>query len=355
MTTDWPVVAQRIVDALSLEPGMLVQLGERSGRPEVLAEILLALERRGATPLIEYLPPDYLGRLLASTDPGMLANWDRHRLGWLERADRLLVLGGDYPDFDATPPEALNSWRQATERLTRTEEERRLPMVLVAIPTASRAERLGVTFDELESIVLPAIAATPEALQREIDRVLPHLLNAGRITIGNPDGSTLELELKGRPGTPTPESSRRHRRSSRSSTCRPGRSTRPSSRIAPQVASTSRVPATPAMSCSPSRQGRIVSIQASEGSDELATMFDQHSGEPRRISHIGIGLNPELHREVDWVLVDEHRLGSLFIAFGENRYLGGQNVSSLNVDFVTASASLYAGDRLIVGTGRVVV
>ncbi|MEZ4523028.1 MAG: hypothetical protein R3A46_15530 [Thermomicrobiales bacterium] len=47
------------------------------------------------------------------------------------------------------------------------------------------------------------------------------------------------------------------------------------------------------------------------------------------ISHTGIGLNPALHTEVDWVLVDEHRHGSLFIAFGENRYLGGQNASSL--------------------------
>jgi len=35
-------------------------------------------------------------------------------------------------------------------------------------------------------------------------------------------------------------------------------------------------------------------------------MFDQHTGEPRCISHIGIGLNPYLKRMIGWPLVDEH-------------------------------------------------
>jgi hypothetical protein len=32
-------------------------------------------------------------------------------------------------------------------------------------------------------------------------------------------------------------------------------------------------------------------------------------------------------------LADEHIHGSLFIALGENRYMGGQNASSLNKDY----------------------
>ncbi len=32
MTTDWPVVAQRVADALTLQQGMLVLVRERSGR-----------------------------------------------------------------------------------------------------------------------------------------------------------------------------------------------------------------------------------------------------------------------------------------------------------------------------------
>ncbi len=320
-----------------------------------LAEILLALEQRGATPLIEFLPPDYLERLLSTTVPHHLADWDRYRKEWMGQADRLLVLGGERADLATVPAAALSAWREATARLVEIEEGRQLPLVLVAIPTEAKARNLGISLAELEAIILPAVAASPETLQREIDRVLPALQSAHRITISNPDGSTLALDLTGRdwhtdtgvvPAT---------------------------SEIQPVINLPAGSVYTTVVEDSPTgklflpragaardvvltfEDGRIVSIEASEGADELAAMFDEHSGEPRRISHIGIGLNPELHAEIDWVLVDEHRHGSLFIAFGENRYLGGQNASSLNIDFVTPNASLSADERPIVISGQVVV
>ena len=39
-------------------------------------------------------------------------------------------------------------------------------------------------------------------------------------------------------------------------------------------------------------QGRIRAIEAARGGEALGTWLDEHSGEPRRISHIGVGLNP---------------------------------------------------------------
>ncbi|MGE0543221.1 MAG: hypothetical protein AB7R89_23935, partial [Dehalococcoidia bacterium] len=51
-------------------------------------------------------------------------------------------------------------------------------------------------------------------------------------------------------------------------------------------------------------------------------------------------------------LVDEHVEGAIFVAFGENRYLGGWNESSLNVDFALTIASLYVDDDLVVERGR---
>ena len=45
-------------------------------------------------------------------------------------------------------------------------------------------------------------------------------------------------------------------------------------------------------------EGRIVAINAASAGDWLAAMLDRHSGEPRRVSHIGIGLNPHLAQTV---------------------------------------------------------
>ena len=79
------------------------------------------------------------------------------------------------------------------------------------------------------------------------------------------------------------------------------------------------------------------------------------TGDPRRISHIGVGLNPYLHRSIGWTLVDQHVYGSLFVALGENRYMGGRNASSLNVDFAVPSATLLVDGHAIVADGTVVV
>ena len=84
-------------------------------------------------------------------------------------------------------------------------------------------------------------------------------------------------------------------------------------------------------------------------------MFDSHSGEPRRVSHIGLGLNPCLRQPIGWTLVDEHILGTLFFAFGENRYMGGENESSLNIDFALPGATLEIGGQMVVSEGRIVL
>jgi hypothetical protein len=55
---------------------------------------------------------------------------------------------------------------------------------------------------------------------------------------------------------------------------------------------------------------------------------------------------------VGWPLVDEHVQGAVFVALGENRYLGGENASSLNVDVAVANATLLCDGRQIVEDGR---
>lgn len=97
--------------------------------------------------------------------------------------------------------------------------------------------------------------------------------------------------------------------------------------------------------------GRVVEVEGGAGAEELRAIFARHGGNADRISHIGIGLNPRLRRPFGWALVDEHVHGALFVAFGENRHLGGENASSLNVDFSLAGATLLVDRRVVVDQG----
>ncbi len=341
-----PAVVQRIVQVLGIQPGDLVLVRDAAGRLDVLLEISLAIEMQGATPLVELVPAEYRQRLWNEVPREYLAHWDRHRSQWIQQADRILVLAGAEPDWDVVSRKGFRTWEQAVHRLTVAEEARGLSGTLVAVPTKTRAEQLGLSLESLEAILLPALLASAQELQAQVDRVLDAAAEGQTIAIHSGADHVLIMQQGNRTW---------HRDDGR---CH---SNLPAGSIHTTVLETE----TEGSLWLPKAggatdvvfhfvQGRIECIEAASGAEALSEMFDEHTGEPRRVSHIGLGLNPYLRRPIGWTLVDEHIHGALFIALGENRYMGGQNASSLNVDFALTGATLKVDERTIVFEGEVV-
>jgi leucyl aminopeptidase (aminopeptidase T) len=357
MDKQWQKIVQRMVHGLGVRSGELIQVRDSAGRFDILLETLLAIERVGATPLSQLMPPDYLERLWAECPPEYLANWDQHRREWIKRTDRVLVLGGARPDLSLIPKDPVAAWHQAVHRLTMIEEDQRQPFLLVAVPTVRGAEQLGLTLAELEELLLPALGASVEELQNEIERVLDTVKDGQVIKIRGGDGHELHLEhgdrrwlcddgyieatdqMQGGVASNLPAGSVY-------TTVLEERTT--GSLWLPRAGAATDVVLR-------FDAGRIVEIEAANGAGALLAELDSHSGEPRRVSHIGIGLNPYLEHPIGWTLVDEHVHGYLFICLGENRYMRGQNASSLNVDYAIPEATLMADGRVIVAEGKVVV
>jgi leucyl aminopeptidase (aminopeptidase T) len=359
MEASWPAVAQRTVQGLGVEEGEVIIVRDHTGRWDVLQEMLLAIEQRGATPLPEIVTIDYLQRLLRTAPESYLDAWDQHRLRWMQEADRVLVLQGEsLRATDAeTSPEAHGAWRRAAGRLGAVEEERRLPFLLVGVPTETQAAELGVSLAELEEAMLPALAVSADDLQEEIGRVLAAVSGGRRLTILTGEGCSLTMTLGNRPWLDDDgEISAEDRE----------RGGVVSNLPAGSVYTTIVEDATFGTLCLPRAEGEedvmlhfmdgeVTRIAAASGGDALRALFARHTGDARRIGHVGIGLNPCLHRTFGWVLPDEHVHGCLFISLGENRYMGGQNASSLNVDFVAPNATLLVDDRVIVREGALQV
>ena len=358
MASNWQTVAQRIISGLQIKPGELVQVRCLVDRLDVLEEILLAVELAGATPLLEILPPAYLERLVAGASPDYLANRNKYRLGWMQQYDRVLVLQGDAPAFDKLPPQSLAAWRKASHRLGEVEEARRLPFLLVAIPTQARAAGIGLSLEELEEKSLAALSASPEELQAQIQKVLAKAQGGSEMTINSGDAQQYELRLKlgKRPWLSDDGLIDEADRASGAIV---------SNLPAGSIYTTVIEDATEGRIWLPRfrhvrdvvlhfEQGRVSEIAAAGDTAELGHWLDGYSGEPRRVSHIGIGLNPYLKEPLDWTLVDEHLQGYLFLALGENRYMGGQNESSLNIDFTIPGVSLKVDGRAIVEAGELI-
>jgi leucyl aminopeptidase (aminopeptidase T) len=354
----WQAVARRAVQGLDVRPGQLILVRDGSARMQVVLEMALALEQAGATPLVELVPGDHLRRLMLAASPDELAHWDRHRAGWLRQVDGILRLQGDDLDQADLPEPALRAWLQATTRLNAIDEERRLPLLLLAVPTEGRARAAGLTLVALEDLLLPSLAASAAQLGQAIRPVLQSVAGGRSMTIRSGPGCQLHLALGDRPWLSDDGVIDAGDRA---------RGAAVSNFPAGSIYTTVMESETQGSLWLPGaiqaqdvvlhfEAGRIVSVEAGAArAQEFDRMLERHSGEPRRISHVGIALNPYLRQPVGWVLVDEHVYGNLFVALGENRYMGGSNASSLNVDFTIPGATLQVDDRLVVEQGQVVV
>jgi leucyl aminopeptidase (aminopeptidase T) len=343
-------LAWRIVQGIGAQAGELIHVLDHAGHNGLLREITLTVELAGATPLVELAPPDHLARLLAAGAPAYFADYDRHRRSWAEQADRVIVLTGGYLDLEGVPAEAVAQWSAAQDRLTAIEEARRIPSLFVAVPTPAQAARLGMSFDALEALLGDASATPLLELQDGILRARSRLEEAEEIVIRTGRGHELRVVRGARPllcddGYIDDEDR----------ACGAVVSNLPAGSVYFTVLEDRTTGSLYLPTASGARDvvfhfehGRAARIEAADGETALNALFDAHAGEPRRIGHIGIGLNPRLSQPIGWPLVDEHVRGMLFVAFGENRSLGGQNASSLNEDFVVPGAVVEVNGRPVV-------
>jgi leucyl aminopeptidase (aminopeptidase T) len=350
MNSRWAPVARRMVEGLGVCSGECIEVEDGSCRPDVLQEVLREIDRVGATPLTRITSPDSVASMLAEASQEELEGWDGPRRDWLSKTDRKLIVGSMYPDLSSVPPAAVDAWTRAVSRLTALEEERRVPVLVAGIPIAVRAELCGLSLEALEELLIPALAVPAAELRVEVDRVLGVVQECRESVIVT--GGRRELRLKhgerrwnADDGCIDQEDRQRGAIVSNL----PGGSVY-TTVLESETEGTLWLPRAGQAVDVELRfhQGRVVEIAAASGASLLTEMFDKNSGEPRRISHIGIGLNPYLHRAIGWTLIDEHVHNSLFIAFGENRYMGGKNSSSLNVDFHVPDATFIADGRTVV-------
>lgn len=352
MEQGWADAAARAIAGLGVRAGELVLVRDHTGRADVLQEMLLAIERHGATPLLEIVTAAYLGRLAREAPEAYLSTWDRHRRGWLEQADRVLVLEGEPLGLDLPVSAASVTWQRAAGRLSEIEEARGLPYLLVAVPTERQASRLGQPLADLENVILPALTVEAATLRAEIDRVLAAARGA-TMTIHSGAGHELHLSLGERPWLDDDGAISDEDRARGGIVSNLPAGSIYTTVLEDQTAGTLHLPrAEDATDVTLHfTAGQVTEIRAATGLESLQALFEGQTGEARRIGHIGVGLNPRLQQPLGWTLVDEHVRGFLFVSLGENRYMGGQNASSLNVDFAVPHASLLIDGRVIVRDG----
>jgi leucyl aminopeptidase (aminopeptidase T) len=347
----WDDVAERAVHALGVPAGASIAVRDRAARPEALVAVLAALARHDLTPSLEMMPNELLLQVLEHAPLVHLQAWDRHRSVDAERvAGALRLAGGDAPDLDHIDPVRRSAWQQAVARVEQVIERRGLPVVVLAVPTIERARSIGCDLATLDDAVLPALAVPSSVLGGLTSEALAIAQTSTELVIRSP-GCELTMSTAGRTWMRDVGHLTDVARAEGATVVNLPSGSIYSTVVERSVEGTVRIDAL--ASCRDLvltfTHGRITDVTVAGGDvGTVEALFDTSSGEARRISHVGIGLNPAVGAAArGWVLVEENASGSVYVALGENRYLGGANESSLNVDVVVSGGSLWAGDRRV--------
>ena len=327
-------VARRVVDALPTASGTVL-VRDRCGRAPLVDAVVAECRSRGLDPVVEHVSNERLREILGSSSPAALEQWDVDRTDLTRSVNGLIVLGGWSADLAGLPQGSVSAWVSAVGRVERVLEQRRVPTVVVAVPTDHVARRLGMALPELEARVLPALLVSADSL------------NEGATSLLRSLRATSEIEVRTGAGTLIVE--RGHR----------------PLMVDDGVVDDADVALGAVVSNLPAGSSYWTVIEdATRGdiglTDGSVLRFDgdgrvvdgPYAGE--RISHLGIATNAQVRGTIGWTIVDEHRRGAVFLALGENRYLGGENESTVNVDLLPASPTVVADGAILVDRGVLV-
>lgn len=99
-------------------------------------------------------------------------------------------------------------------------------------------------------------------------------------------------------------------------------------------------------------RGKIVSMEGEEGVDFYREMIAQSTGPADNIAEIGFGMNPGIDRITGNLALDEKIDGTIHIATGDNRAMGGKQKSSFHHDLVMQKPTVEVDGEKIMIDGK---
>ena len=342
-------LADMATAGLDLQPGQFVEIRGDVAMWKCIEAVSLAVEKADAVPCLNVTSIAHEAERIRTLATDWLRRPSPFLMDLATRATAAIVIERDWTQLVAScPSERLKAWNQAIGVLVNQQESRHVPCCMIAHPGALRQDELLVPRGDIYSIMENAINVNITELDERVRSVKQTIDNGSVLDIRSPNGSRLECQLGSRPVFEND-----------------GRLRDNSALNLSFGAISFTVPETTVKGSICFRRwrnvqdltitfvdGRISDISAANSPKAFADFVGTHSGHRDRISHIGIGVNPGIQSSTGLISVDECKSGMLFVALGENRYMGGKNESTLNMDLTCPDSTVFIGSQCIVRDGR---
>ena len=100
--------------------------------------------------------------------------------------------------------------------------------------------------------------------------------------------------------------------------------------------------------------GFATAIEGGEEADRLRGLLDPHGRDARNVAEFGIGTNDQAIL-TGVILEDEKVMGTIHIAFGDNKSMGGSVRVASHLDGLVMSPTVWLDDRKVMEHGRLLL
>ncbi len=363
---DFQKVAQKIVEVCArVKKDNTVYIRGRVDNMEFCETIALQCRKRGAFPLIEAISDDYRFRDLSETPIEVIKHAPRHFLSLIKETDVFISVGVESKDperFKTIPEEREAARRlfskQIIETYNKGTDKKRLG---IGFPTKEQAHMYNIDFEEFYDMFWRAMNIDYEKLSENAKKLASLIKDAEDIHITTEKGTDLHLNIKGR-------------RISLDDGIIDEEDMKTGNRLLNLP--TGEVYVTPHEN---EVRGRVIfdlafhranrmegvevefkngianPVKARTGFPLFKEVLEKATGDRYRIGELGIGLNPEVTKAVGYVLTDEKIVGTIHLAFGENRSYGGKNESDLHWDVLVMEPTMRVDGHLLMEKGKLLL
>ncbi len=358
---DYEGIARKIVRSCSaVKEDETVTILSRADAPTYAELIALECRKVGALPLIIATSDDYAYRASKEVPIEYLKKTRPHAVKLIKASDLVISVGMERANprrFQDVPEERIGAQRMSSkpvnDAIYQTEGVR---WVGTGYPTREQAEMYGVDFEEFFETYWRAMDVDYADLRARVHRVAELFQGARRVHITSPKGTDLTLSIKRRPVD---------KDSGFIADSMGGKLLNlPAGEVAVAPLET-RAQGTVVFDLAFTRyrgqriedlvvrfeRGKAIPVEAKMGFEAFTDVLAHSHGDKDRIGELGIGLNEQVREAIGYMLTDEKIMGTVHIAIGENRMLGGVNDSDLHWDLLIMEPRVEVDDRIIMDGG----
>jgi aminopeptidase len=318
----------------------------------------------GAIPQIIIYSDDYRYKTLNETPIKFLKRLPRHLLALIKESDVIITTAFEWEDpklMSEVTEERIAAKRIGEKPINEAVYDGKRRWLGCSFPTEKQAKAIGINFSELYNMYWDAIDIDYDDLTKKANILASYLEDKDVVRISSNKGTNVEIKISGRKigkddGVIDEEDVKRGDpwlNIPSGEVC-----------VAPiEDGANGKVVFDIAYYKGKKIEdlevelidGVVKPLKAKKGLEIFTNRIEKASGDKDKIGELGIGLNPKIKNAIGYLATDEKIIGTCHIAFGENRFIGGKNVSDIHWDLLIKNATVVVDDKVIMKNGKFLI